>query len=158
MLIPFWNVKLTGHKKKGELRFFRQPQKSSTQETRVAPIAIFFGVLLSILGGVLFALAEVKSSTALFPTYFGVALIILGFVARNEKARKHAMHFAAMLGLIGLVGGVAMGIKALIGERPATVWAGSFGMAALCGVFLVLCIRSFIAARRAREQRGSALS
>jgi uncharacterized membrane protein HdeD (DUF308 family) len=123
----------------------------------VAPIAIIFGVLLTILGGVLFALAEVKSPTALFPAYFGVALIILGFVARNEKARKHAMHFAAMLGLIGLVGGVAMGIKALTGERPATVWAGSFAMAALCGVFLVMCIRSFIAARRAREQSGSAL-
>ena len=124
----------------------------------MAPIAIIFGVLLTILGGIVFALAVNKSPTALFPAYFGVALIILGFVARNEKARKHAMHFAAMLGLIGLVGGLVKGITALMGENPlATVWGGSFAMAALCGIFLVMCIRSFIAARRAREQRGSAL-
>jgi len=119
----------------------------------VASIAIGFGVLLSILGGVIFALAEVKSPTALFPTYFGVALIILGVVAKNEKARKHAMHFAALLGLVGLIGGVAMGIKALSGQRPATVWGGSFAMAALCGAFLVLCIQSFIAARKARQKK-----
>src|SRR5207253_9245085 len=105
-------------------------------------IAILFGVLLSILGGIIFALAEVKSPTALFPTYFGIALVILGLVALNDKARKHAMHFAAMVTLIGLIGGVVMGIKALLGERPATVWGGSLAMAALCGVFLVLCIQS----------------
>jgi uncharacterized membrane protein len=118
----------------------------------VAPIAIAFGVLLSILGCVIFALAEVKSPTALFPAYFGVALIILGVIARNEKARKHAMHLAAMLGLVGLVGGVVMGILALTRERPVTVWGGSLGMAALCGAFLFLCIKSFIAVRRARKQ------
>jgi hypothetical protein len=123
----------------------------------VAPIAIVIGVLLSILGVVIYALAEVKSPTALFPTYFGVALIILGVVARNEKARKHAMHLAAVLGLIGAVGGVVMGILALVRERPATVWGGSLAMAALCGVFLFLCIKSFIAARRARLQKGGSV-
>lgn len=117
----------------------------------MSPIAITFGVLLSILGVILFVLAEVKSPTAFFPTYFGVALIILGLVARNEKARKHAMHLAALVGLVGLIGGVAKGIQALWVAKTATVWAGSFGMAALCAAFLVLCIRSFIAARRARQ-------
>jgi hypothetical protein len=121
----------------------------------VAPIAITFGVLLSILGAVIFALAAVKSPTALMPAYFGIALIILGVIARNEKARKHAMHLAALLALIGVIGGVVMGILALTRERPATVWGGSLGMAALCGVFLALCIQSFITARRARKQSQS---
>ena len=87
-------------------------------------IAFFFGVLLSILGGVLFGTSnpDHRSITALIPAFFGIALILLGIVARNEKARKHAMHFAALLGLVGLLGGVAMGIKALVGERAATVW------------------------------------
>jgi 4-amino-4-deoxy-L-arabinose transferase-like glycosyltransferase len=118
----------------------------------VAPIAIAFGLLLSVLGGVLFAVAENKSPTALFPAYFGIALIVLGFVAQKEKLRMHAMHVAALLGLIGLVGGVVMGILGLVRDRPATVWAGSLGMALLCGAFLVMCVRSFIAARRARKQ------
>lgn len=122
----------------------------------MAPIAMLFGVLLSVLGIVVFSLAEVKSPTALFPTYFGVALIILGLVARNDKARKHAMHFAALLGLLGLIGGVVMGILALVRERPATVWGGSLAMGALCGAFLVLCIKSFIAARKARQQQQGA--
>jgi hypothetical protein len=126
------------------------------QEIGVTPIAIAFGLLLSVLGVVVFALAEVKSPTALFPAYFGAALIILGLVARNDKARMHAMHFAALLGLVGLIGGIVMGIMSLTRDRPATVWGGSFGMAALCGAFLVLCIQSFIAARRARKEKEGA--
>ncbi len=120
------------------------------------PIAILFGVLLSILGVVIFGLAEVKSPTALIPTFFGVALILLGLLARIEKARMHAMHLAALVGLLGLGGGIWKGIQALTDSKPATVWGGSLGMAALCGVFLVLCIRSFIAARRARKQKENA--
>jgi hypothetical protein len=119
----------------------------------VAPIAITFGLLLSVLGVIVFGLAEVKSPTALFPTYFGSALIILGLLARNDKLRMHAMHFAALLGLLGLIGGVVKGIQALAADKPVTIWGGSFGMAALCGAFLVLCIQSFIAARRARKEK-----
>jgi quinol-cytochrome oxidoreductase complex cytochrome b subunit len=123
----------------------------------VAPIAISFGVLLSILGVVLYALAEVKSPTALIPSFIGVALIILDFVAKKDKLRMHAMHFAALLGLVGALGGVVMGILGLVRSRPATVWAGSLTMGVLCGVFLVLCIRSFIAARRARKRAEAPL-
>jgi len=98
----------------------------------MSSIAVGFGVLLSILGGVIFALAEVKSPTALIPAYVGVALILLGLVARSDKWRMHAMHIAALLGLLGLVGGIAQGIRALIGDRPpppsgpaASAWPSS---------------------------------
>ena len=115
-------------------------------------IAITFGVLLCVLSGVIFALAEKQSATIFIPAGFGILLIVLGVVARNEKARMHAMHSAALIGLIGMGGGIVQGIRALTGDRPATVWGGSFGMAALCGAFVVMCIQSFIAARRARKQ------
>ena len=52
----------------------------------MAAIAIVFGALLTILGGVIFALASTKSPTALIPSALGVLLVILGLVARNEKA------------------------------------------------------------------------
>jgi hypothetical protein len=118
----------------------------------MAPVAMSFGFLLTILGIVLFSLAGTKSLTALIPSYLGIALAILGLLARSEKLRMHAMHVAALLGLVGLLGGVVMGIVGLVHERPATVWGGSLAMAALCPAFLVLCVRSFIAARRARKQ------
>jgi hypothetical protein len=120
----------------------------------VAPIAITFGALLTALGGVLLILAEKKSATAFIPGYVGIALIVLGLVARNDKARMHAMHIAALLAALGLVGGVVMGILSFVRDRPATVWGGSFGMAVLCGAFLGLCVQSFIAARRARRQNN----
>jgi uncharacterized membrane protein len=122
----------------------------------VAPIAMLFGVLLSVLGVVLFAMAEPehRSPTALIPTFFGLALIALGLVARNEKARMHVMHAAALLGLIGLLFPGFMAIKSLIGGAGFTLAViGQLVMAALCGVFLVLCVKSFIAARRARKQK-----
>ena len=71
----------------------------------MAPIAILFGVLLGLLGPVLFFLSdpEKQSPTAFIPSGFGVALIVLGVIALNEKYRMHAMHGAALIGLIGFV-------------------------------------------------------
>src|SRR5262245_47001579 len=66
-------------------------------------LAILFGVLLTILGGALFGLSPSHSPTALIPAGFGLALVACGLVARNEKARMHAMHLAALLGMIGTV-------------------------------------------------------
>ena len=123
----------------------------------MAPLAVSFGVLLSLLGGILYAMAEVKSVTALIPSFIGIALILLGLLARKENMRMHAMHLAALIGLVGFAGGAFMGIRGLTTDRPATVWGGSFAMAVLCGAFVALCVKSFIDARRARKQREGSL-
>ncbi len=123
---------------------------------------IIFGVLLAALGGISYALAEVKSPTALIPTAFGAALIILGVLALYEKWRKHAMHIAAMIGLIGFVGGAVMGFPKL----PALLSGDLTGrdlnkaqsqnmLAFLCLAFVLLCINSFVQARRRRRQAGA---
>jgi hypothetical protein len=119
----------------------------------VPPIAIIFGVLLSILGLVLVALTG--APTALIPAGFGVVLIALGIAARNPKARMHAMHGAALVALIGLLMPAWRAISALSGgdELGSPKVIGNLTMAALCAVFLVLCINSFIAARRARREK-----
>jgi hypothetical protein len=63
------------------------------------------------------------------------------------------MHIAAVIGLLGFVG-AARGLTrigaVLAGEpveRPAAVIAQSL-MAVICLIFVVLCVRSFINARR----------
>ncbi len=118
-------------------------------------MAITFGGLLIALGfGGWFATGQ-ESPTALIPAGFGLLLAALGLLARKENLRKHAMHGAAMVGLLGLLGSARglMGLPALLGgtaERPAAVISQTL-MAVLCAVFVWLCVRSFIAVRRARE-------
>jgi hypothetical protein len=98
------------------------------------------------------AAPEHLSNTALIPTYFGAALVVLGLLAFKESLLKHAMHAAAMIGLIGFV--VAGGRLAMKG------WVGGVGsislglMTLLCGVFVLLCVNSFLAARRRRRARA----
>ena len=100
--------------------------------------------------------------TALIPAFFGGLLALCGVIAFKESARKHAMHAAAMVGLLGMVAGAgrgAMGIGKFMSGDPSLnqrsflfVWI----MAILCGVFLYLCVQSFIAARKRREATEAA--
>ena len=121
----------------------------------MAPIAMLFGTLLVILGGVLYGMAEVKSVTALIPSFFGIALIVLGVIARTgDKARKHAMHVAALLGVIGFVMPLVRALPMALEGTMTLPVVGSLIMAALCAIFVILCVKSFIDARRARKQSG----
>jgi hypothetical protein len=98
----------------------------------------------------------------LIPAYFGAAIVLCGLVALKEQFLKHAMHVAAMIGLVGFLAGAGMGLpklpKLLNGqaERPAAVklqlWMGG-----VCLVFVVLCVNSFIQARRRRRAAAAAL-
>ena len=116
-------------------------------------VSMFFGVVLMALGGGLYFASETRAITALIPAFFGVAFVVLGAIARNEAARKHAMHVAAMLGLIGCVFPAYRVIDAIIAGTPRDTDAkerafyGSIAMAVLCAVFVALCVKSFIDAK-----------
>jgi hypothetical protein len=126
-------------------------------------VSIICGLLLILLGWDGYAdtiglirPTELHSPTALIPAYFGAALILCGIVALKESLLKHAMHVAAMVGLIGLLAGAGMGLpklpKLLAGEaeRPAAVKL-QLWMAGVCLVLVALCVNSFIQARRRRK-------
>src|SRR5688572_32328469 len=70
----------------------------------MAHTTIVFGLLLTGLGLVGYFLAGGVSVTALIPAFFGIVLLALGFLARSEPMRKHAMHAAAAVALIGFLG------------------------------------------------------
>jgi hypothetical protein len=120
----------------------------------MAATTITFGGLLIALGLAGWVATGQQSPTALIPAAFGLLLAVLGYLARKENLRKHAMHGAAMVGLLGFLGsarGLA-GLPAFLSgeaERPAAVVSQAV-MAAACLVFVGLCVRSFVAARRAR--------
>jgi hypothetical protein len=122
---------------------------------------ILFGLALAVYGFVSWLTSESKSPTALIPAFFGAAFVICGLVAQKQSLRKHAMHLAAVIGLIGFIGGAVMGFP----KVPAW-FAGELDAAGLnkvksqcvlaltCLVFVLLCVKSFIDARTARRQGG----
>jgi uncharacterized membrane protein HdeD (DUF308 family) len=118
---------------------------------------MIFGILLALLGIGFYLATDMVSPTALIPSFFGAALIVLGLVATKDKLRMHAMHGAALLGLIGAVIPVYRVIKSLTGEGTINMVAVTEQvlMAILSGAFLVLCIKSFVDARRRRRQEGA---
>ena len=70
----------------------------------MSPTTIVFGMLLTLLGLAGYFLTGASSPTALIPAIFGVLLLVLGFLAHFEAARKHAMHAAATVALVGCGG------------------------------------------------------
>jgi O-antigen/teichoic acid export membrane protein len=117
----------------------------------MASTTILFGVLLTLLGFLGYFMTGTSSLTALIPAAFGVLLIALGFIARSEATRKHAMHAAAAVSLIGMIGALIPLLRTPAGVRPAMAVASQVAMVVLTALFLALCVRSFIAARRARR-------
>jgi len=95
------------------------------------------------------------SPTALIPAVIGGSLLGLGTIAFNPKRRKHAMHLAAVLGLVGFLGGFMPLIRqynktgSVDPTKPAAV-SGEL-MILICAVFVGLCVNSFVQARKARR-------
>ncbi len=117
-------------------------------------VSMFFGVVLMALGGGLYFASETRAITALIPAFFGVAFVVLGAIARNDAARKHAMHVAAMLGLIGCVFPAYRVVSAVVaGTELGLAHYGQIAMAALCAVFVALCVKSFIDSRKERKAK-----
>jgi hypothetical protein len=82
----------------------------------------------------------------LIPAFVGLPILLLGILACKESARKHAMHAAAALGLLGLL--AAVGRIAMAGLSFTPVGASLVIMVLLTGGFVLLCVKSFVDARR----------
>jgi uncharacterized membrane protein (UPF0136 family) len=122
----------------------------------MAKVASVFGLLLIVVGAWGFFTTGSIHPTALIPTYFGLVLVWCGLLAQAQPARRMLwMHIAVTAGLLGFLGAGAMAIVELLKAHggplahPPAVESQA-AMAGLCLIFTVLCVRSFIAARRAR--------
>jgi len=120
-------------------------------------LAIVFGLILDAMGLGAFLASGAHSITALIPAFLGTPILVCGLLAKFLPGiRMHVMHVAALLGLLGTLGGLGMGLPKLGGliggtlERPMAVII-QISMGAVCLVFLALCVKSFIEARRARK-------
>ena len=134
----------------------------------MANITVAFGALLILLGVGTFVStgATMEQVTALIPAFFGLALGVLGLLARHDHLRKHVMHAAVLLALLGTIFPAVRAIPKVptlieTGHVEVTKEDGSkkdmkvaviaqLVMAGLCAAFTALCVKSFIDARRAR--------
>lgn len=117
--------------------------------------AIVSGVLLILIGIIGYAFSIVDgntSSTALIPAAFGLLLVILGFAAKyKESLRKHLMHAAVIVGLAGFIIPTARLVSQSSKITVSLAVLSQAAMALVCLVFVILCINSFISARKERE-------
>jgi len=125
----------------------------------MAKITILFALLLIALGLAGYFGTGSIHPTALIPTWFGVALGVCGFLAisPSESRRKLFMHINVTIGLLGFLGGAAAAVQGYMKassqglEANPIALASKLAMAGLMLIYVALCVRSFIAARRARK-------
>jgi hypothetical protein len=123
----------------------------------MAKTTVVFGIILLLLGIGSFLGTGHRFPTSLIPAAFGIAFLVLGRLAEtpDAKRRKLFMHIAVTLGLLGFIGtasslvSVVRLIQGKLFPYPAAVEEKS-AMAVLMLMFVILCVRSFIAARRSR--------
>lgn len=115
------------------------------------------GILLVVFGITSYLTTGGTSLTAFIPSVIGAALTVCGLVAlRLARFRRPAMHVAAMLALIGVLGTVsalfqvpALLSDAAVPRRPAIV--ARIGMALILLVYLGFSVKAFTAARLTRR-------
>ena len=122
----------------------------------MAKVTLIFAVLLIVLGLIGYFGTGASHPTALIPTWFGVALGIGGLLAisPSESRRKLFMHINVTIGLLGFLGGASEAIRGYLhakssGMQPDQIaLASKLTMTGLLFFYVILCVRSFIAARR----------
>ena len=125
----------------------------------MAKLTIGFGVVLILLSAVAYTqLGQHSHGThSLIPGAFGLLLVIFGALANTPVAKKRMlfMHIAVTVGLLGFLGtipgiiGVVQMAASHVVSRPDAAKVQAI-MGTICLIYVLLCVRSFIAARRAR--------
>ena len=122
----------------------------------MAKVTLVFAVLLIALGLAGYLGTGSQHPTALIPTWFGVALGVFGILAisPSEGRRKLFMHINVTIGLLGFLGGAIEAVRGYGAARSAGVepdhiaLASKLTMAGLMLIYVALCVKSFIDARR----------
>jgi hypothetical protein len=114
-----------------------------------------FAFAYLVLGVAGFVLTGSTHKTALIPCIFGFLFLVFGFLARKDNLRKHMMHAAVLIALLAFLG-TARSLSHLpellngTAEKPAAIITQSLN-AGLSLLYIILAVRSFIQARRARS-------
>ena len=102
-------------------------------------LGIVLGIVLVVLGIGSYVLSDFASITALIPAFFGILIVILGVVGRQQPARQrlaaYGIGLLAVLGVLGSTRGIPAIIALLTGDSVDSVIA-----AVSQGAMIVICL------------------
>ncbi|MCE2753164.1 MAG: hypothetical protein LW720_14890 [Pirellula sp.] len=126
-------------------------------------ITMLFGALLcGISLAILMITQKVGSPSIFIPMAVGLPLLILGLLSNiNPHLRKHFMHAAVALGLLGALAALVPSLmqlgKLAQGQEIELTRAGSvWAMAILCFTYVAMGVQSFIRARKSASAKETA--
>lgn len=106
-------------------------------------------VLIGILGYVNGLMTNHESNTALIPAAVGIILLLLGVFARmREGLRRHLMHAAVIVALLGFLASAGRLVSKLGELSYNAAVVSQVSMALVCLLFVILAVKSFMDARR----------
>ncbi len=123
----------------------------------MAKLTISLGVLLILIAIAGFIATGSNHPTALIPAAAGLLFCIFGALASSPEPKKRMlwMHIAVTLALLLFLGSIKADIDVFrlahgaFFEHPVAIEEKA-AMSLVCLLFVLLCVRSFIAARRTR--------
>ena len=108
-------------------------------------------VLIGIAGYIYGVMNGTASVTALIPAFFGIVLAALGYAAKaKENLRKHLMHAAVVIALIGFIATAGRLFSKFSELTMSAAVLSQMATAAVCLLFVILGIKSFADARKNR--------
>ena len=120
---------------------------------------IYCGIVLILIGvaGYGYGLSIGHASpTALIPAAFGLLIALFSAIGRaKESLRMHMMHVAVLIGLIGLIIPAYRVLSKISSISLSAAVVTQVAMAVVCLIFVILCVQSFISARRDRVNGGT---
>ncbi len=125
-------------------------------------LTIGFGIVLMALGEWGFVTTGSKFPTALIPTWAGFLFVLFGALAHTENVKRKMlwMHAAVSVGVLLFLGTLPSIIDEIwklrgkIFPHPVAVEEKA-ATSVLCLIYVLLCVRSFVAARKARKSAAS---
>ena len=121
----------------------------------IEKFSLFYGVFLILWGIAVSFISGSSSITSYIPSILGLPLVIFSYLAMKFVSKKKLyMHIVVIFGLIIFLGGLDV-IRTLIGGYAfENFWADvSKIMMLLTGFYFTLqCVKSFIFARKMRDQ------
>ena len=118
-------------------------------------ISVLYGLFLLIWGMVISFISDSNSLTSFIPSFFGLPILFFGYLSiKFQEKKKLFMHIVVTIGLLVFLGGMDITRGILKNNFFVNFYADlSKLMMLVTGlVFTILCVKSFIFARKNKQQ------
>lgn len=122
---------------------------------RMPRLTIIIGSFLILEGLFFYFITGTTSFTALIPSFFGLPLVLVGYMAQIQPEKNHFwMHIAVSFGLLTFLGG-GMAIKGVLDSDFSASTLAQLIMLLVGGIFTYSCVQSFIHTRKSRNSQDA---